>query len=134
MSQEIIKNYSNAVWNKKEISAVDSLFNAETLIHSPLRQLKGAGAMKEIAIAWLQAFPNLHVSHEGFVCENDMVVSHWSAKGTHQGEFQGIQATEKPVSYSGASMYRMKSGKIIEYWAFVNLHHIMEQITDDKKN
>ena len=128
-SKSLIENYSNQVWNSKDIDVVDHLFTDESSIHSPLETLRGKSAMKGIIEVWLNAFPDLVVEHEAFVEEGDTVVSRWKAKGTHKGTFKGIEATGLPVAYEGVSIYRLSNKKVVDYWAFVNLHHIIAQLT-----
>jgi len=39
----------------------------------------------------------------------------WS--GTHQGEFMGIPATGKSVSFGVIDIIRIAGGKLVEHWA-----------------
>lgn len=126
--KELIQNYSNQVWNNKNLDVVDQLFTEKSNIHSPMETLQGAQAMKEIISVWLTAFPDLCVEHKAFIIEGDTVVSRWKATGTHLGPFRGTEATETPVSYVGVSIYRLANEKITDYWAYVNLHQITEQL------
>lgn len=126
--KSLIEAYSDQVWNAKNIKAVDLLFTENSTIHSPLKTLKGGRAMKGVIEVWLSAFPDLIVDHEAFIAEEDTVVSRWRASGTHKGTFKGIEATGLPISYSGVSIYRLVDGKVTDYWAYVNLHYILEQL------
>ena len=71
---------------------------------------------------------DLKVINDRFIAENDTVCIQWHAKGTHQGEFKGLQPTGKSVAYAGATVYRIESGLIVEYWAYVDMHHLMNQL------
>jgi predicted ester cyclase len=56
------------------------------------------------------------------------VVVHWTAKGTHKGQFLGMPATNKQASVTGTSIYRLEGSKIVESWANWNLMSMMEQL------
>lgn len=127
-SKETAETYANQVWNDKEISAVDKFLHQDAVIHSLLGDYHGTKAMKEVVQAWLKGFSDLRVDNEIIISENDLVSIQWRAKGTHNGEFKGRKPTGKPVSYSGVTVYRIKDNKIIEYWAYLDMQHLLSQI------
>ena len=127
-SKRIAEEYANTVWNAKEISVIDRLIHNDILIHSLLGDFRGIQAMKDVVQAWLKGFPDLLVKNELIICENDLVSIQWNAKGTHNGEFKGRKPTGNPVSYSGVTVYRIKDSKIIEYWAYLDMQHLLSQI------
>ncbi len=126
--KEIAEGYANKIWNEKDINAIDKLVHQDVVIHSLLGDFYGTKAMKEVVQAWLKGFPDLIVENDLVISENDIVSIQWRAQGTHQGEFKGRQQTGKPVSYSGVTVYRIKNGKIIEYWAYLDMQHLLNQI------
>lgn len=127
-SKEVAEAYANQVWNDKEIGAIDRFVHPDAVIHSLLGDYHGTKAMKEVVQAWLKGFPDLHVDNDIIISENDLVSIQWRAKGTHNGEFKGKKATGKSVAYSGVTVYRIKDGKIIEYWAYLDMQHLLSQI------
>ena len=50
------------------------------------------------------------------VAEGDQVVELWTFHGTQQGEFYGLPPSGRPVTYSGARIFRLSAGKIVEIW------------------
>jgi steroid delta-isomerase-like uncharacterized protein len=126
--KEIAEEYANKIWNQKEISTIDQLVHKDVLIHSLLGDFRGTQAMKEVVRAWLKGFPDLSVKNELIIAENDLVSVQWGAKGTHKGEFKGKKPTGKPVVYSGVTVYRIKNGQIVEYWAYLDMQHLLSQI------
>lgn len=68
------------------------------------------------------------MNNELIISENDLVSIQWNAKGTHRGEFKGRKPKGKSVSYSGVTIYRIKNGKIVEYWAYLDMQHLLSQI------
>lgn len=68
------------------------------------------------------------MKNELIIAENDLVSIQWSATGTHSGEFKGKSPSGKSVSYCGATVYRIKNSQIIEYWAYLDMQHLLNQI------
>lgn len=131
MSQEIKKiaeSYVHRIWDERNLNAIDELISSKCVIHSLLGDFQGPESMKKIVQTWLIGFPDLIVKNIAFICENDLVVIHWQAHGSHQGEFKGIKPTGKTVDYAGATIYRIQEGKIIEYWAYIDLQQLLKQI------
>ena len=50
------------------------------------------------------------------IAEADKVVVYKTLTGTHRGTHLGIPPTGKRVQYQIISIYRIKNGKIAEYW------------------
>ena len=116
------------MWDDKDLKAIDDLVDSNAVIHSLLGDFHGPASMKTVVQAWLKGFPDLHVSNDFVICENDLVSIQWRANGTHLGEFKGKNPTKKPVSYGGATVYRIKDGKIVEYWAYLDMQHLLSQL------
>lgn len=128
-NREIIKDYSKRLWEEKDLTAIDSVFVKDAVIHSPLNVTTGATTMKEVVEKWLSAFPDLSVEWEDFICEGDRVVSRWRATGTHMGTFFDTSPSHQEITYSGVTIYTLnKVGKVIEYWALVDMHAILAQL------
>lgn len=128
-SKTIAIDYAHRLWNKKNLGVIDEYFTDSTKIHSLLGDFKGIAAMKEIAQVWITGFPDLSLHDNLVITENDLISIQWSAKGTHKGEFKGHKPTGKPIAYSGVTVYRIKNGKIIEYWAYIDMQHLLSQIS-----
>jgi predicted ester cyclase len=62
------------------------------------------------------------------IAERDEVVVHWTATGTHKGQFLGMPPTNKKATVTGTSINRIEGSKIAEVWANWNLMSLMEQL------
>jgi len=62
------------------------------------------------------------------IAEGDLVVTRWTARGTHRGELFGAAPTNKQVTVQGILISRIANGKIVEevesYDAFGMLRQI----------
>lgn len=126
----VAEKYAHHVWDKQDLKIIDELVHPDVVIHSLLGDYRGRRLMKEVVQKWLSALPDLKVVNSAIICENDLVTIQWQAKGSHQGEFKGIPATGKIVTYAGVSIYRISEGVITEYWAYLDMQHLLNQMKD----
>ncbi len=127
-AKSVAGSYTHRIWNDKDLKAIDELVHGDVIIHSPLGDFHGSNALKSVVQIWQKGFPDLSVSNGFVIGENDLVSIQWHAKGTHLGEFKGKNPTKKPVVYDGVTVYRIKSGKIAEYWAYLDMQHLLSQL------
>jgi SnoaL-like polyketide cyclase len=50
------------------------------------------------------------------IAADDRVVERWTATGTHQGEFLGIEGSGAKLDIDGMDISRLEQGKIVEHW------------------
>ena len=126
--KKIAEGYANKVWNDKNLIAIDEFVHHEIVIHSLLGDFYGSEALKNVVKAWLHGFPDLCVLNDCVTSKNDRVIIQWRATGTHSGEFKGRPPTGKKIAYSGVTAYRIQNNKIVEYWAYLDMQHLLSQI------
>ena len=63
---------------------------------------------------------DLTFTENWMIAEGDKVAVCFTAKGTHDGAFQGIPPTGKHYELSGMTVWRFVDGKIAEEWVFSN--------------
>jgi len=51
------------------------------------------------------------------VAEGDRVMVRWTFHGIQQEEYLGIQATNRPVTFSGMNVFRLVDNRIVEVWS-----------------
>jgi len=75
------------------------------------------------------AFPDLVVSINDQVAENDKVTTYKTFMGTHQAEFFGVPASGKKVLMEVIDIIRLKDGKFTDHWSVVDWQGVIQQIT-----
>ncbi len=56
------------------------------------------------------------------------MVTRWTGRGTHQGEFMGVAPSENRIEISGITINRVSGGKIVEIWTIFDALGMMQQI------
>jgi predicted ester cyclase len=109
--------------------AVDEHFAPDFVIHNTFPGMASdVEGTKEWNAVILQAIPDYHVKIDDQIAENDKVVTRWTARGTHKGEFQGIAPTGKKVVVSGMTISRYVDSKIAESWVELDTLDLMRQL------
>ena len=80
------------------------------------------------ARGWRSAFPDLNITVEKQVAEQDLVAVHWTARGTNTGTGNGIPATGRAVEITGTTLFRLDEGRIAEEWTCANSLGLMKQL------
>ena len=80
---------------------------------------------------FLQAFPDLHHSVEEIIAEGDRVVAHFSARGTHTGQWKLFAPTGKPVQYNGVTIAQVEGGKIVRHHPWWDALELVRQISGE---
>lgn len=87
-----------------------------------------AEGAKRFVEMYRNAFPDLRITVEDLVAEGDKVLTCWTARGTHQGEFMGIPPSGNRVEFTGISIDRIEGGKFVESWSNYDALGMMQQI------
>jgi predicted ester cyclase len=74
------------------------------------------------------AFPDFKATIDDIVAESDKVVIRMTWSGTHKGEFMGIPATGKRVSFGVIDIMRIAGGKLVEHWGQTDTMGMMQQL------
>jgi predicted ester cyclase len=124
----LVRLFDEEFWNKGNLAAVDELIAADAAIFLPGRGPVSCEGLKAFAASWRDAFPDWHNTTDELVAEGARVAERWTGRGTHQGEFQGMAPTGRPVTVAGTVFYRITSGKIVEFRGQFDGIALMQQL------
>ncbi len=118
------------LWEKGNVAAVDELIAPNIVLHFdyptdvpvPAELQLSLEEIKQFHSQWHTTFPDLHCTVELQVAQGDLVVTRWTARGTHTGEYRGltykgIPPTGKQVTWTTTEIVRLVDSKVVEYWS-----------------
>ncbi len=82
--------------------------------------LRGIEAARQHLLTFHHCYPDLTVTVDGQVAEDDIVVTWFTMRGTHRGEWGGIKPTKKVLTLHGVNIQRFRDGRIVEQWGGAN--------------
>lgn len=127
-----IKMYSN-VWdeivNNGKLDLINNTNFDEniTMIYSP-ENIVGIDNFKDYYSNFITGFSDIKFTVIDIFGQDDKIVKHWNFIGTHTGDFFGIPATGKTVNIEGATIAKMKDGKIAQEHDFLDNMVFLQQL------
>jgi steroid delta-isomerase-like uncharacterized protein len=127
--EEQARNFFEKIINQKNTAYMDVLAAPDFVDHEDLGPVspdrEGAKAFMSMALA---AFPDMHATIEDMISNGDRVVIRSTWTGTHQGEFMGIPATGKKVSYEVIDILKFSGTLMSEHWGLSDNMKMMTQL------
>lgn len=127
--KELARRTFDEIWNQKKIDVADELIDTNYVHHDPQSPpCNNLGQYREFVRYYLNAFPDLHFDVNDLIADGDVVVTRWTAKGTHNGGLAGVPKTGQRFSITGMTVSRVKDGKFIESWGNWDTLGLLQQL------
>jgi steroid delta-isomerase-like uncharacterized protein len=110
------------------LSIVDDIVSHDYVYRAPGLEIRGCNGLKEFVTEYRTAFPDLHVTIDDMIMEEDKVVTRFSMSGTHKGDFDGLAPTNRKVAATGVLISRYANGKLVEDWDQFDSYGLMQQL------
>lgn len=118
--------------SEKNYDVFEESVASDVVLHSNApgieEEVTGRDAYKALVQGYYEAFPDLTVTPEVMIAEDDLVADRATYSATHEGELMGTPATGKKVNFDGMAFFRIKDGKIAEVWAQIDTLGLMQQL------
>lgn len=132
MSEEnkaFMRRFYEELFNSKNLDVLDQYLASSFVDHNPAPgQNPGLAGAKEMIGAYLSGFPDLQASVDFQVAEGDIVVSRLTMSGTQTGDFPGVPATGKPVTFTVMDAARISDAKVAEHWGNEDTMGMLQQL------
>ena len=73
--------------------------------------------------------PDLKVTVERTLADQDLVAVHWKVVGTNTVAAGGMPGNGARVGIEGMSFFRFSSGRIVEEWTIVDIATLRKQLS-----
>jgi predicted ester cyclase len=127
-NKDVVRRWHDEFWNKGNVDVVDELIDAKCVRHVDPQPTDVREYWKQSHITFHAAFSDAHITNEDMIAEGDKVVTRWTWRLKHTGEWMGIAPTGKQVEVTGISIHRIAGGKIVEDWANADELGMMQQL------
>jgi predicted ester cyclase len=119
--KELARRLYMEVFGAGNLAAADDILSPDCVARAadaPPRV--GTDGIKQQAVLLRTAIPDLAVSLEDQVAEDDRVVSRWRGTGTHSGDLRLPTGTVPPtgsrIDFGEIRIDRFEGGRIVESW------------------
>jgi predicted ester cyclase len=123
-NKAVARRYFEEFLTGGNLDAGDVLLTPDVTIHltpSP-GAVQGIEEFKQAIRQLRITFPDMSFIVEDEIAEGDRVVSRFTFRATHRGEYQGIPPTGRQVEVQGINLFYLTGGRIEEIW--VELDHL----------
>lgn len=129
-NKRLVRRLHEEVWNEGNMDVVDELLAEDYVEHNPTvpEEIRGPDAYKRNVTAFREAFSGFEIVTEDVIAEGDIVVFRHTGRGTHDGEFMGIEPTGNSFEISGTVTLRIEDGQVAEAWVNVDALGLLAQL------
>ena len=127
----LTKRVVEEVWNKGNVDVLDEGFAADVVTHQvPFPDIEGLDAYKQNVRDSRTTLPDLQMTMDELMMEEDRWAGRWTIRGTHKGQSPAlpIPPTGKQVVLMGCSMGHMVGGKTVEQWMYGDWLGMLQQL------
>jgi steroid delta-isomerase-like uncharacterized protein len=117
------------VFNGGDIAAADTYFAPTLVDHAPWPGHTADLAGFKAGLAELRtSFPDLHMTVERTVAQDDLLAIHSKLSGSQLGEFMGHPPSGRTFAVEAIDIVRMTDGRIAEHWGVIDTAAMAEQL------
>ncbi|RLM90985.1 DUF4440 domain-containing protein [Halobellus sp. Atlit-38R] len=127
-NKEIAHRILRDVLEQRNLDAVEELYAADAVEHSPMRDFRGHEEIKESLAETLDAFSDYTVTVEDMIAEGDTVAARLTERGVHDGELMGIEPTGNEFEHQTMAFLRLEDGKVAEWWVLPDNLSFLQQL------
>ena len=118
----------HAELNRKNFAVLDEIVAPNLIQHTIMPIGPGLKGLKDFYAAYRKAFPDFQFTLDDVLADGDKVMIRMTIRATHRGDFMGVKATGKPITFTKMSIFRMFNGKILEHWDQADRLTLLQQI------
>jgi steroid delta-isomerase-like uncharacterized protein len=124
------RRFAADVWTEHRVEAVPEYVHENCVFYDPTepRPIRGREAFARHLREAFAAFPDLRAELHEVLAEDDIVMTHYTLVGTHEGPFGRIPPTGRRIELEGMSRVRYADGRIVEERAFVDTATLRRQL------
>lgn len=116
-------------FRQRDAAALAATFSEDAIVESPTAGLhKGRAAIEKVYRAWFDAFPDVQVSDEEVLVDQDRVATFQRIVGTHRGPFLGLAPSGRSFEIRVVTLNHMRDGLIVHERRLLDFTGFLVQI------
>jgi predicted ester cyclase len=127
-NKELARVIPEDVATAGDVDRLDEILAESFVEHGPMGDEHGIETAKEGWREVRNAFPDLTVTVEDVVAEGDTVAMRVTLRGTHEGEYFGVDPTGESFEMVSAVFTRIEDGHVAERWVYPDTLGAFDQL------
>lgn len=128
--EQCVKDWVD-IWNTGGYERLPDVLDESATVYDPGAPggvLEGRDEFEAHLRELRTGFPDLTIEIEEMLSGEGVVMTEWTATATHEGEFNGIPATNREIELQGMSKTLIRDGEIVEDRVYHDFHAFLEQL------
>ena len=124
-----MRRFNEEVIGGGNLELVDEFTTEDFVDHEvPPGSPGGREGVKSFVSMFRQGFPDLTAEVEQLLEDGDHGIVRATFSGTHDGDFMGVPASGKKVSFQTVDVVRFDGDRVAEHWGVTDVMSLMQQI------
>ena len=128
-NKELVRRFFEEIMNHGNVALVDEILAPNYTNHFGGMPPADRDTFKRLLPLYPAAFPDVHITLDDMIAEDDTVTVRFTLRGTQQGEFMGLPPTGRSVTMSGMALFHIANGQIVEEFVNEDTLGMMQQLT-----
>jgi steroid delta-isomerase-like uncharacterized protein len=125
----VVRRYFEEVLGGGRLDRLNELVAPDYVDHTARPgRAPGAAGVRAVVELFHMAFPDLVVTVEDTIAEQDRVATRFTLRGTQRGPFAGLPPTGRHVVITGIAISRVADGRITEQWDQADMLGLLQQL------
>jgi steroid delta-isomerase-like uncharacterized protein len=133
-NKRVVSRIREEVEEEGNLDAIDEIFARDVVVHTPTGEFSGREAVREIYESDSNAFSDSTETIHDLIAEGDTVAVRLTERGTHDGEFMGVEPTGRAFEIQTMAFFRLEDGKVVEWWMQPDTLGFMQQLGVDPED
>ncbi len=122
-NKAILGRHFNEVLNQGHLEVVDEIYTRDYILDAPVSSdgssqarglTQGREQLKRRVTLFRTGFPDIHFEMDELIGEEDAVVVRYTYRGTHRGQFAGVEPSGRFITIPGILIAHLKDSRIHE--------------------
>lgn len=124
-NKSLVRRWIDEGFNQRRLTVVDELFTEQFAVNG---HLVGRDGLKQSMSRHFAGFPDLRVTIDDIVAEDQKVGIWYTVEGTHSGDFEAIPPTGNHVRWEGFDLFTVEGGRISNARFLSDFHGLLTQL------
>ena len=123
INREVAERFLNGTHSRdiEDVKVIDDTVVAFPVCHGfPGGEPADHESYKNFFRTFRKSFSDMEWKVHALVADENYVSARWQIWATHSGDFAGVKADGRRITFDGMVLYRFEDGRIAETWLHIN--------------
>lgn len=131
---ELVERFYNVVWNEANEQVAREILHAKFSFRASLGpERQGPDGFINYMLAIHAALGEYTCTIDDLLVDGTKAAARMTFAGRHRGEFFGVPATDRPISWAGAAFFDTDGRQITRLWVLGDVDGVKQQLGADPK-